>query len=150
MFHLGDACLYDSSWESMLVLLVSILACVPPFIRALATRDVSLVQLSYGTFQGNMTGNTTSFLGIPYAMPPSVSFSKSIAHMYDYISRPRVGDLRFRPPQPPQHLDGIFEALNYGAACPQQASPIPGVLPINFTLPTPPTNVSEDCKRYSC
>lgn len=31
-----------------------------------------VVELTYGSFRGNTTGNITSFLGMPYASPPYV------------------------------------------------------------------------------
>ncbi|KAH9840988.1 sterol esterase [Rhodofomes roseus] len=90
-----------------------------------AQTSSSLVTLPYGQFEGVVNGSVTSFLGIPYAQPP-------------------LGALRFALPQAPQQLSEIQLATNYGAACPQQASAIPNVLP--FPIPqAPPLNVSEDC-----
>ncbi|PCH44099.1 sterol esterase [Wolfiporia cocos MD-104 SS10] len=98
------------------------------------TSAAHTVQLSYGTFQGNSSGNVSSFLGIPFAEPP-------------------LGDLRFAPPHPPKSFEGVRQAVSYGAGCPQQSTgantgalpfklpsildPIPGVASI--------TNTSEDC-----
>ena len=45
-----------------------------------------------------------AFLGIPYAAAP-------------------VGNLRWRPPQPPQRWNGVRSANAYGPACPQRPSP---------------------------
>ena len=46
------------------------------------------------------TGSESAFLGIPYAAPP-------------------LGDLRWRPPQPPAPWPGTRAATQYGPACPQ-------------------------------
>lgn len=62
------------------------------------------------------TGAVVSFKGVPYAAPP-------------------VGDLRWRPPQPPAPWNGIRCADRFGASCPQPRSPS-GALR---------TNTSEDC-----
>jgi para-nitrobenzyl esterase len=51
------------------------------------------------------------YKGIPYAAPP-------------------VGDLRFRPPQPPIAWEGVRKADQYGKSCPQSG---------------PKDNMSEDC-----
>lgn len=96
--------------------------------------DVSPVAaLSYGAFQGNMSGNVSSFRGVPYAAPP-------------------LGDLRFAPPQAPQQIQGVYRAMEYGAACPQQATPTPPGLPFSFSFTDSPiagvppiANISEDC-----
>ena len=47
-------------------------------------------------------GAAQGWLGIPFAAPP-------------------VGDLRWRPPQPPAKWAGVREALKFGSACPQLA-----------------------------
>ena len=49
-------------------------------------------------------GDVLAFRGIPYAAPP-------------------VGDLRWRPPQPPASWDGVRPALESGAPCWQRISP---------------------------
>ncbi|KAK0203479.1 sterol esterase [Desarmillaria ectypa] len=81
--------------------------------------------LPYGTFQGYYSGNLSVFLGVPFASPP-------------------LGSLRFAPPQAPVVIDGIQNATSFGAACPQQQSTIPDVLPFNISMGSP-SNVSEDC-----
>ncbi|KAK0421639.1 Alpha/Beta hydrolase protein [Armillaria borealis] len=80
--------------------------------------------LSYGTFQGYYSGNLSVFLGVPFASPP-------------------LGSLRFAPPQAPVEVDGIQNATSFGAACPQQLSTIPDVLPFEISMGSP-SNVSED------
>ena len=61
------------------------------------------------------------YRGIPYAAPP-------------------VGDLRWKPPQPPASWQGVREAKEFGNACWQ--SPYPAAYAIyQSTLPT----LSEDC-----
>ncbi|KAI0039748.1 sterol esterase [Auriscalpium vulgare] len=85
-----------------------------------------IVSLGYGTFQGNTTGGVTEFLGIPYAKPP-------------------LGLLRFAPPQAPVKTSGVRQATTFGAACPQQLSVIPNVLPFQISAGPGPASVSEDC-----
>ncbi len=53
-------------------------------------------------------GQVRAFLGIPYAAPP-------------------VGDLRWRPPQPSAHWDGIRDATHYGNHC-MQTHPFPDMI----------------------
>ncbi|PBK90022.1 sterol esterase [Armillaria gallica] len=81
--------------------------------------------LSYGIFQGYYSGNLSVFLGVPFASPP-------------------LGSLRFAPPQAPAEVDGIQNATSFGAACPQQLSTIPDVLPFEISRGSP-SNESEDC-----
>jgi len=45
----------------------------------------------------------------------------------------RVGDLRFRMPQPPQNISGVQQAIKFGNSCPRQISLQP-----NATLPDTP------------
>jgi len=74
--------------------------------------------LSYGSFQGNATGDLVEFLGMPYAAPP----------------------LRFAAPTLPLRFAGVRQATSFGAACPQQATAIPGGS-VNFST----SLSSEDC-----
>jgi para-nitrobenzyl esterase len=71
-------------------------------------------------FQGPYGGHV--WRGIPYAKPP-------------------VGTLRWRAPQPPDPWTGTRDALRFGAACTQYASPIGGVA---TGRPGEPVG-SEDC-----
>lgn len=60
----------------------------------------NVVKTEYGEVQGvtNETGTVVSFKGIPYASPP-------------------VGDLRWKPPQPPAVWEGIRDATKFCANC---------------------------------
>ncbi|KAF7351666.1 Carboxylic ester hydrolase [Mycena sanguinolenta] len=79
--------------------------------------DASTVSLTYGTFQGFISGNLTQFLGVPFA---------------------QAG--RFERPKEPASLQTVYNATSFGPACPQQElSPIPGL--VANTYPS----VSEDC-----
>ncbi|KAF9810804.1 hypothetical protein IEO21_06784 [Rhodonia placenta] len=82
-----------------------------------------LVTLPYGSFQGNISGSVTSFLGMPYAQPP-------------------LGNLRFAPPQAPEAFDGVRLATSYGAACLQQTGSPPQGLTIKLSSLA---DASEDC-----
>ena len=75
------------------------------------TGGPGLVETSYGTVEGapvddgrGPAGDVLAFRGIPYAAPP-------------------LGDLRWRPPQPPASWDGVRPALESGAPCWQRISP---------------------------
>ncbi|NCG36816.1 MAG: carboxylesterase family protein [Actinobacteria bacterium] len=58
------------------------------------------VVTSLGALQGRIRDGVHEFLGVPYAAPP-------------------IGDLRFRPPQPPIPWDGTRSATHLGASAPQ-------------------------------
>jgi para-nitrobenzyl esterase len=60
------------------------------------------VRVEQGALHGMLNGNKTvaMFRGVPFAAPP-------------------VGDLRWRPPQPPQAWKGIRDAGRFGARCMQ-------------------------------
>ncbi len=68
------------------------------------------VKIDTGTLEGTSFGtfpHSAAFLGIPYAAQP-------------------VGNLRWKPPQPPQPppgWSGVRKAIAYGPACPQNPSP---------------------------
>jgi len=101
-----------------------------------------VVKLSYGSFQGNATGNLVEFLGIPFAAPPYVSYSffSFLLHIEQRSSK-SVGNLRFALPKPPLKFAGVRQVTSFGAACPQQAVSIPGLGPISGALAS-----SEDCR----
>lgn len=61
------------------------------------------IHLADGTVQGDVDGGTRRFRGIPFAAPP-------------------VGNLRWRPPQPPTPWAGVRAATAFGSPCPQTAS----------------------------
>jgi len=80
-----------------------------------------VVRVESGELQGVVEDGVASFKGIPFAAPP-------------------VGDLRWRPPQPPAPWTGVRQAAEFGADCMQGRfgpPPAPGA---------PPARVpSEDC-----
>lgn len=60
----------------------------------------TLVCTQYGKVQGAVIGSFRAFRGIPFAAPP-------------------VGDLRWRPPEPPESWTGVRDATSFGNRCPQ-------------------------------
>lgn len=58
------------------------------------------VATTYGLYQGVEEGGIVSYLGIPYAAPP-------------------VGELRWRPPAPPECVREVQVASDFGASCMQ-------------------------------
>ena len=77
-----------------------------PFVL-LAVRTVHAqepVRLRSGLVSGTREGNVAVYKGIPYAAPP-------------------VGDLRWKPPQPAAHWDGVRDASAFGLPCPQPRHP---------------------------
>lgn len=108
-----------------------------------------VVQLSYGSFQGNATADLEEFLGIPFAAPPYASSSIFACLHWHFMSfsLKSVGNLRFAPPEPPLTFSGVRQTTKFGAACPQQAmntSSIPGLDSRRASRPPPVT--SEDCE----
>ncbi len=67
----------------------------PPAIDASSKRT-----LGSGEVVGFASGDAHAWRGLPFARPP-------------------VGELRWRPPQPPRAWEGVREALEFGAECPQ-------------------------------
>ncbi|MDQ0465031.1 para-nitrobenzyl esterase [Caulobacter ginsengisoli] len=82
--------------------------------------DNPLVEAPAGRLEGRMSGEVRAFKGIPYAAAP-------------------VGDLRWAPPRPAAHWDGLRQADDFGPACPQFRAPPGGI----YWAPPPP--MSEDC-----
>ena len=65
---------------------------------------LSQVMTKYGALEGvSLDSGCSLYRGVPYAAPP-------------------VGELRFRPPQPPVPWDGVRKCDQWGAACPQEPS----------------------------
>jgi para-nitrobenzyl esterase len=65
----------------------------------------TLIAAPDGTFQGDLdsSGTMRQFLGIRYAAPPR-------------------GDLRWRPPEPPERPSGTVDATHFGGHCAQPSS----------------------------
>ena len=103
-----------------------------------------VVQLSYGSFQGNATADLEEFLGIPFAAPPYGSYSDfACAYTDNYVES--VGNLRFAHPKPPLAFTGVRQTTRFGAACPQQAINISFIPVIGSRSGKAPPS-SEDCK----
>jgi para-nitrobenzyl esterase len=76
-----------------------------------------IVHINGGLVRGVGAGPVSSFLGLPYAAPPT-------------------GNLRWRPPQPASSWSGVRDATQFGAGCPQAQTGNPFL---------PPGPISEDC-----
>jgi para-nitrobenzyl esterase len=88
---------------------------------AAPSATLPVVRVETGDLQGVVDNGVASFKGIPYAAPS-------------------VGELRWRPPQPPTKWTGVRQAAEFGADCMQGRfgpPPLPGAPP----APAP----SEDC-----
>lgn len=90
--------------------------------NAHAKTDRPVVQIETGRLQGTTEQNMLVFKNIPYAAPP-------------------VGNLRWRPPQPPLAWDGVRDASQFGDSCPQ---PFIKNLSAGLGLPG-----SEDCLKLN-
>ncbi|XP_067319457.1 cholinesterase-like isoform X3 [Anolis sagrei] len=110
--------------------LASSISCSLFILFSLASNAVSkddvVVDTSSGPIKGSTltvgSGSVRAYLGIPYAEPP-------------------LGKLRFQKPLPHQPWSQIFEANDFGNACPQPAHPqTPEAKLWNLNRP-----VSEDC-----
>ena len=89
-------------------------------------KENATVQIESGLLRGikSADGSLTVFKGIPYAAPP-------------------VGELRWRPPQPPLTWDGVRPADTFGSICPQLGPPPGSFYQQEFYLHEEPQ--SEDC-----
>ena len=74
-----------------------------------------IVRTGGGLVRGAGAAGVDSFLGLPYAAPPT-------------------GNLRWRAPQPAAAWTGVRDATTFGPSCPQAPSPF-----------APPGQFSEDC-----
>ncbi len=84
-------------------LTIHLLACAAAVFPALVFAAISdPVRIESGFVSGstNLGNGVRAFKGIPYAAPP-------------------LGDLRWRPPQPPALWDGVRKADHFGAVCMQ-------------------------------
>jgi len=79
----------------------------------------SIVETKEGALQGAEEGGVTVFRGIPYARAP-------------------IGELRFRPPQPPEPWSGVRVCDTFGSVAPQPESML-------MAGETTPEEQSEDC-----
>ena len=77
------------------------------------------VRVDGGLIRGASAAGVNSFLGLPYAAPPT-------------------GNLRWRPPQPAAGWTGVRDATQFGPSCPQ-------VQDRTFNPFLPPGTISEDC-----
>src|SRR6516225_6806409 len=76
-----------------------------------------VVRIGGGLVRGADNGGVSTFLGLPYAAPPT-------------------GNLRWRPPQPASSWSGVRDATQFGPSCPQALTRNPLL---------PPGPISEDC-----
>ena len=76
-----------------------------------------VVTTSDGAVRGLAGSTVDTFLGLPYAAPPT-------------------GNLRWRPPQPATHWPGVRDATSFAPSCPQNPTANPFL---------PPAPASEDC-----
>ena len=81
-----------------------------------------VVNAPVGSAEGLSQGDLIVFKGLPYAQPP-------------------VGPLRWTPPKPIEHWDGVRDATKFGAACVQPKAPAGST---NIYADNPPV-MSEDC-----
>lgn len=85
-------------------LLAALLASFTAFfpLNTEAAEEMPLVKTEQGVLRGSVEEGVAAFCGIPYAAPP-------------------VGDLRFRPPAPPEGWDGVRDAKNFADRAAQNA-----------------------------
>ncbi len=86
-----------------------------PATAAWSPDTAPILHIEGGAVRGAAVSGVYEFLGLPYAAPPT-------------------GELRWRPPQPPREWDGVRDATQFAASCPQPKSPF-----------APPPPFSEDC-----
>jgi para-nitrobenzyl esterase len=79
---------------------LSVLSGVAPAQAAGCAASADTVCLEQGAVRGVVEGGTLAFKGMPYAQPP-------------------VGPLRWKPPQPAGHWEGVRDGSRAGAICPQ-------------------------------
>ena len=127
--------------------LLSTLTLLTLIIHSVSSLTGPLVTLDYGSLQGNYSGNTTNFLGIPYAAPPYVLPTLLTRTEISTMYNQSLGNLRFAAPQPPLAFSGIRQATSYATACPQEGVTLLtlGIINITYSI-DPSTGTSEDCE----
>jgi len=95
-------------------------AILPLAVSAAHTGDGVTVNAPAGRMEGRLEGELRVFKGIPFAQPP-------------------VGSLRWKPPAPMPHWDGVRKVTDFGPACLQ---PPPTLSNVYTRDPMP---MSEDC-----
>ena len=86
-----------------------------------------IVSTQYGKIRGIVTNNSRSFLGIPYAKPPTPE-----------------NDLRFRNPEEPESWNGIKNTTKIANACVQSCSNR-SISCYKYNQYGSPARMSEDC-----
>jgi para-nitrobenzyl esterase len=84
-------------------LAVALVACLATLVgtSVMARAGLDTIKTDAGAVSGIATsGGVTAFLGIPFGAPP-------------------IADLRWRPPQPVPHWEGVRKADHFGASCMQ-------------------------------
>jgi para-nitrobenzyl esterase len=89
-----------TAFAAAIMMSISGLATAQP--RSCKVGEADTVCAEQGAVRGVPEGETLAFKGIPYAKPP-------------------IGTLRWRPPEPPLHWDGIRDGGLFGPICPQLA-----------------------------
>jgi len=85
-----------------------------------SAQTAPVVTAPAGAVRGAADGDIASFKGIPYAAPP-------------------VAEMRWRPPAPAAHWDGVRDATRFGAACIQPTAHVQSIYSSNLG------RTSEDC-----
>jgi hypothetical protein len=93
--------------------------CLAAMVASTAAQETPpIVKVDKGQLQGASNDGVVSYKGVPFAAPP-------------------VGDLRWRPPQPPASWTGVRQASEFGADCMQGRfgpPPPPGGLDLRWWL----------------
>ena len=120
----GGTALTGSTFTRLVM--CSLAAVATAMVAGIAARSQTppiVVRVESGELQGVVADGVESFKGIPFAAPP-------------------VGDLRWRPPQPPARWTGVRQAAEFGADCMQgRFGPPPSPAAGGPAAPVP----SEDC-----
>jgi para-nitrobenzyl esterase len=108
---------FAASWALSAIALAGLFLSAGPSNMAAASNIEPIVHVDGGTLRGVAGSAVTTYLGVPYAAPPT-------------------GDLRWRPPQPVVAWHGVKDASQFGPSCPQSTQ---------FNPFLPPGPLSEDC-----